>query len=279
LDDDARPRPTRRLTPAGRRSAFSLVAVVAIVVALAGLGYLVVHVRTAGGGTLEPLSDVTMSPTPSGSPSASPRPAEARHWIVAKATGPVVARTRPSASAPMRATFGPRTTYGFPTLFLVHETREVAGRLWYRVWLPVPPNGSRGWIAEGRLATYSTTAKIVIDLSRRRLTVIRRDRQVAEFPVAIGTRQYPTPTGFFFVTEKLRPPAPGGAYGVLALSLSAFQPKLSWWAGGGQVAIHGTNQDELIGRAVSHGCVRMHDADILKVSELVPAGSPVVIQR
>jgi lipoprotein-anchoring transpeptidase ErfK/SrfK len=65
---------------------------------------------------------------------------------------------------------------------------------------------------------------------------------------------------------------------VLALSLSAFQPKLSWWPGGGQVAIHGTNQDELIGQAVSHGCVRMHDAHILKVSGLVPAGSPVVIQ-
>jgi Uncharacterized protein conserved in bacteria len=45
------------------------------------------------------------------------------------------------------------------------------------------------------------------------------------------------------------------------------------------VAIHGTNEDYLIGKAISHGCVRMHDKDILKVTQLVPAGSPVVIQQ
>jgi lipoprotein-anchoring transpeptidase ErfK/SrfK len=266
------------VTPGGRRGTLALLGAVALIVALASLGYLVVHARAAGGGTLKPLAAVSVPPTPSGSPSASPGAADVHHWIVAKATAPNVARAQPSASAPVRATFGKRTANGFPTLFLVNETRDVNGRTWYRVWLPVRPNGSRGWIAEGGLATYPTTTKIVIDLSRRRLAVIRGDLELAGFPVAIGTSQYPTPTGFFFVTEKLRPPAPGGPYGVLALALSAFQPKLSWWPGGGQVAIHGTDRDELIGQAVSHGCVRMHDAHILKVSELVPAGSPVVVQ-
>ena len=45
------------------------------------------------------------------------------------------------------------------------------------------------------------------------------------------------------------------------------------------MAIHGTNQDHLIGKAVSHGCVRMHDKDVLAVSRYVPAGSPVVIEH
>ena len=45
------------------------------------------------------------------------------------------------------------------------------------------------------------------------------------------------------------------------------------------MAIHGTNEDYLIGKAVSHGCVRMHNRHILEVSKLVPAGSPVVIQK
>lgn len=278
MGKDAQPRRIRPVTPVRRRGAIALFEAVALVVAVASLGYLVVHVRAAGGGTLKPLAVVSAPPTPSGSPSASPGVADVHHWIVAKAAARIVARTRPSASAPVRATFGTRTANGFPTLFLVNETRNVDGRIWYRVWLPVPPNGSRGWIAEGGLATYPTTTKIVIDLSRRRLAVIRGDRELAGFPVAIGTSQYPTPTGFFFLSEKLRPSAPGGPYGVLALALSAFQPKLSWWPGGGQVAIHGTNRDDLIGHAVSHGCVRMHDAHILKVSELAPAGSPVVIQ-
>jgi lipoprotein-anchoring transpeptidase ErfK/SrfK len=259
---------------ARRRNLLSLAGVVVLAVVLVGLGYLVVHARAAGGGTLGPLTDVSVSPASSSRPSV----ARTSHWIVAKVTASVVARTQPSASAPVRATFGTRTANGFPTLFLVSATREVAGRVWYRVWLPRPPNESRGWIAEGRLATYPTTTKIVIDISRRRLTVLRADHELASFPVAVGTPQYPTPTGSFYVCEKLRPPRPGGPYGVLALSLSAFQPKLSFWEGGGQVAIHGTNQDQLIGQAVSHGCVRMHNADILKVSGLVPAGSPVVIQ-
>ena len=66
---------------------------------------------------------------------------------------------------------------------------------------------------------------------------------------------------------------------MLALGISAFQPKLPDWAQGGPVAIHGTNEDELIGKAVSHGCVRMHDKDVLAVSRYVPAGSPVVITK
>ena len=35
----------------------------------------------------------------------------------------------------------------------------------------------------------------------------------------------------------------------------------------------------LIGKAISHGCVRMHNKDILEVSRLVPTGSPVIIQK
>jgi lipoprotein-anchoring transpeptidase ErfK/SrfK len=99
------------------------------------------------------------------------------------------------------------------------------------------------------------------------------------FPVAVGRPGLTTPTGFFFVNQKLRPSSPGGAYGVLALGTSAFQPKLAYWPQGGPVAIHGTNEDYLIGKAVSHGCVRMHNKDVLRVSRLVPAGSPVVIQK
>ncbi len=95
----------------------------------------------------------------------------------------------------------------------------------------------------------------------------------------MGTAQLPTPTGIYYVNQKLRPATPGGPYGVLALGISAFQPRLPDWPQGGPVAIHGTNEDALIGKAVSHGCVRMHNADVLKVSALVPTGSPVVIVK
>ncbi len=45
------------------------------------------------------------------------------------------------------------------------------------------------------------------------------------------------------------------------------------------MAIHGTNEPWLIGKAISHGCVRMRNKDVREVSRLVPAGSPVEIVK
>ena len=45
------------------------------------------------------------------------------------------------------------------------------------------------------------------------------------------------------------------------------------------MAIHGTNEDSLIGQAISHGCIRMHNADVLKVTPWCPTGSPVVVVK
>jgi lipoprotein-anchoring transpeptidase ErfK/SrfK len=251
-----------------------LVACAAIVV-LAVVGFGVVHARAAGGG---PVHLVALpSSAPSASPSGGPTPAPVARWQVLRAVGPIVAYRAPSTSAPVRARFARTTASGYPSVFLVRGVRVVGGTTWYHVWLPIRPNESHGWIKEGGVAVYTTTARIVIRLRARRLTVYLRGHPVAHFPVAVGTPQLPTPTGVYYINQKLRPASPGGPYGVLALGISAFQPKLPSWPLGGPVAIHGTNQDYLIGQAVSHGCVRMHNADVLRVSALVPTGSPVVI--
>ena len=107
-----------------------------------------------------------------------------------------------------------------------------ASTTWYDVWLPIRPNESHGWVKEGSVAIYTTTAKIVIHLSQHRLLVYRRGLLVGSFTVAVGMPQLPTPTGIFYVNEKLRPPTPGGPYGVLALGLSAYQPEAPELASG-----------------------------------------------
>ena len=249
----------------------------AILLAAAFGGYAAVRARAAGSGTgqvLAPVPKPTTTPKPE---SSTIEPAYER-WTVGKAVGPVTVYTRPSTSAAVKTKLGKLNQNGYPNLVLVDSTREVDGRVWYRVWLAIRPNESRGWVPEGKLAFYTTAAKITIDLSERKLSVYRRGGLVDTYPVAVGKPGLSTPTGYFFINQKLKPPAPGGAYGVLAIGISAFQPKLPDWAQGGPVAIHGTNQDELIGKAVSHGCVRMHDKDVLEVSRFVPAGSPVVIE-
>lgn len=258
-----------------RKTPIRIAVVLIVVAAVAVVGYFAISARSTGSGTTQPRVRASSSPWPSGSP--VPKPPQ--RWLVAKAVRSVTVYARPSRQAQVRVQLGKTNANGYPTVMLVHEVREVADRVWYNVWLSIRPNMSRGWVEEGGVAIYPTVSKIKIDLSERRLYVYKADKLMGKFPVAVGTPDLPTPTGFFYVNQKLRPSSPGGAYGVLAVGISAFQPKLSYWPQGGPVAIHGTNEDDLIGKAVSHGCVRMHDADILKVNDWVPAGSPVVIRK
>jgi len=254
-----------------------LVTAVAVLLAAVVGGYAAVRARAAGSGAQQALAPVVM-PSASGAASASPAP-QFRRWTVGVARRPLTVYRRADTGSPVVARLSMRTAADYPTIVLVDTISSKGALVWYRIWAPVKPNGTQGWVREGDLAFYTTASRIVIDLSRRTLSVYIKDQLVRSFRVAVGQPSLPTPTGHFYITEKLRPPYPNGPYGVLALGTSAFQPRLSDWPGGGQVAIHGTNEPWLIGKAVSHGCVRMTNAAVKQVSSLVPTGSPVDIVK
>jgi lipoprotein-anchoring transpeptidase ErfK/SrfK len=97
-------------------------------------------------------------------------------------------------------------------------------------------------------------------------------------PVAVGTTEAPTPTGAFYVVDKLTTGDPAGPYGLFALGLSAHSNVLTDFAGGdGQVGIHGTNDPTSIGQAVSHGCIRVPNEVSQTLNDLVDLGTPVTI--
>ena len=83
-----------------------------------------------------------------------------------------------------------------------------------------------------------------------------------------------TPLGLFYVTWRLVPTAP--VLGKYAFETSAYS-RLSDWPGGGIVGIHGTFSPSLLGQAVSHGCVRVSNRDILRMRALVRLGTPIRI--
>jgi lipoprotein-anchoring transpeptidase ErfK/SrfK len=58
------------------------------------------------------------------------------------------------------------------------------------------------------------------------------------------------------------------------LETSAYT-KLSEWPGGGLAGIHGTDRPDLLGRAVSHGCVRVSNAVDRALARLAPLGTPI----
>jgi lipoprotein-anchoring transpeptidase ErfK/SrfK len=153
--------------------------------------------------------------------------------------------------------------------------RDAKGRpAWYRISLPGRPNGRTGWVPARSLDLKPVSKEIVIDRSARTLELRDAGRVVVRTRVAVGARGMETPLGRFYVVARFRPTAP--ILGAYAFETSAYS-KLSEWPGGGVVGIHGTNTPSLLGQAVSHGCVRVANEVILRLSRLVPVGTPIRI--
>jgi lipoprotein-anchoring transpeptidase ErfK/SrfK len=152
-------------------------------------------------------------------------------------------------------------------------------RSWYRVQLPMRPNGVTGYVRARGLWLGRVTTRIVVDLSARRLTLFRRGRRHLSARVAIGTAASPTPVGRFYVNQRLVPKDRRGPYGPGAIGISAFSNVLTGWVQGGPVAIHGTNQPWSIGHPVTNGCIRLYNKVLKRLFRATPAGTPVLVRR
>jgi lipoprotein-anchoring transpeptidase ErfK/SrfK len=148
----------------------------------------------------------------------------------------------------------------------------------YKVQLPIRPNGATGWVRAADVRLRAVHTRIVVDLSQRRITLFRDGRTVLVTTAVIGAPSTPTPTGRFYVNQRLLAANPLGDYGPGAIGISAFSPVLLSWAQGGPIAIHGTNAPDMIGSAVSHGCLRIRNADIRQLLRLAAEGTPVEIR-
>jgi lipoprotein-anchoring transpeptidase ErfK/SrfK len=192
---------------------------------------------------------------------------------------PVTARARPSMQAHSAGRLRTHTPDHTDELVMVLAGTRVRGRPWVKVSLPVLPAGATGWVPQsvlGELHTASTWVKV--DRARTRLTVVRDGRTVFSARVGVGRPGSPTPPGRFYVRDRLVPADPAGLYGPVALGLSARSEVLTDWPGGGVVGIHGTNEPGLLPGHVSHGCIRMRNADILHLDRIVEVGAPVTIR-
>ena len=218
---------------------------------------------------------------------AAPGPAGARETArvggaqqLALLSHATVARTRPSLGA--RAitkvkAFRPIT--GSNTVLPVTgHAKDATGARWSRVLLPGRPNGHSGWVRDREITATTTSLRVIVDISSRKVTAYRDGRLIRSFSAIVGAPSTPTPTGHFFLEEtvKLSASTVGAPY---ALALSARSNVFQEFAGGpGQVAIHGTrNVGGVLGTAVSHGCVRVA-ADVAAWLALnMDPGTPIAI--
>jgi lipoprotein-anchoring transpeptidase ErfK/SrfK len=121
---------------------------------------------------------------------------------------------------------------------------------------------------------------LVVYRGARRFQFWDHGRLVRSGKVAVGKPGAETPLGLFYVTWKFNPAIdPEWAIlGAYAFETSAYS-KLTDWPGGGIVGVHGTPWPQLLGQAVSHGCVRMANENIGWLRSRVPLGTPVKIVR
>lgn len=179
------------------------------------------------------------------------------------------------------SSFGRLNVNGARTVFGVRGqvVRGDCSAAWYRVQLPIRPNGAVGYVRARTVELSPVRTRIVVDLSAKRLTLFRNGRPVMRTVAGIGAPATPTPTGRFYVDQRLIPGDPSGPWGPGAIGISAHSDVLQYsWIQGAPIAIHGTNEPASIGRAVSHGCIRLDNAVLRRLFWRTPAGTPVIIR-
>ncbi len=244
----------------------SAVAIAALSIALAGCG--------AGSAAKKPAEPAT-APSPSESSTGT--------RLAALGTAPsTIATARRSTveifknagdSAPNLTLHNPSTN-GVPRVFLVID--RTPG--WLHVLLPVPPNSSEGWIAADQVTTAKTNYWLQVRRSQHVLRLYQGKHVVVNARAAIGKSDTPTPGGRYFLTELLQAPNPKGAYGPYAYGLSGYSTTLQQFNGHDPIiGIHGTDQPQLLGTSVSHGCIRVDNTVITRLAKMLPLGTPVQI--
>src|ERR1051326_5009892 len=159
----------------------------------------------------------------------------------------------------------------------------VAGSWWMRkagevlgvaVLMALP---AMGQIREG-VAAERPSRTVVVSIPDRKLAVIADGNVIAKFPIAVGAAASPSPTGEFRIANRVMNPTyyhPG-----TVIPAGKDNPVGTRWLGLSQkgYGIHGTNVPRSIGRAASHGCIRLRNRDMERLFSMLRIGDLVQIR-
>jgi lipoprotein-anchoring transpeptidase ErfK/SrfK len=216
---------------------------------------------------------------------SAPRPCTAPLFAspvncVARPVGPTLrVYASPTAANPSWTFPNPWLLNNDPKL-QVPEVLLVAGRSgsWVKVLLPIRPNGTAGWVRTQDVVLSENPYRITVELGAHRLTVYNGAGAVVTDTVAVGEPSTPTPTGTYYLRVLLKAPDPTTVYGPYAYGLSGHSNALTTFDGGdAELGIHGNNDPSVLGKDISHGCIRMSNDKITYLAGVLPLGTPVQI--
>lgn len=120
---------------------------------------------------------------------------------------------------------------------------------------------------------------IMVSRGQQRITLYRLGEPVRTYTVSTGKPETVTPLGWWKIVEK-RHVTPAGVYGTRWLGWERWNPRTAryeWYSESPPFGIHGTDEPEKIGTAVSSGCIRLRNADVEEVYDLIPVGTYVLV--
>lgn len=164
-------------------------------------------------------------------------------------------------------------------LALVVEEFDATGNF-ALVYMPVRPNGTTAWVQTAFFDEMRHDYHVEVSLSNNEVSVFKGGELLRTTNSVAGRPERPTPVLRSYIDEKIPGANIGPAYGDWVLSIAAFSESLgSFGASGGmpKLALHGTNQPELMGQYVSSGCVRIPNEAVSFIADTVPVGTPVDI--
>jgi len=120
--------------------------------------------------------------------------------------------------------------------------------------------------------------QVVVSIPDRKLAVLENGRLLRTFPVSVGAAHSPSPVGEFQIVNRVANPTyyhPG-----VVIAPGTASPIGPRWIGLSRkgYGIHGTNDPKSIGKAASHGCIRLRNSDIKQFFALVSEGDTVEIR-
>jgi lipoprotein-anchoring transpeptidase ErfK/SrfK len=130
-------------------------------------------------------------------------------------------------------------------------------------------------IASAEGFAQESTRRLVVSIPDRKLVLLKDGRVVKIYPIAVGKRTTPSPAGSFHIVSRVQRPTYYHAGKVIGPG--PLNPVGTRWIGLGYLGygIHGTNAPASVGKAESHGCIRLRNRDIEELFELVQVGDPV----
>ena len=245
---------------------------------------------------VNPNSPFQKTTTPTVTKPSSTTPSVINPAVTTPSTTTLPAQTTPTITTPSATTLPttPSATTSTATEVIPKTVAPAPTTPSVTVPTTTVPSSTKPTATTSPANTTKTTAtatdkkalatRLVLVLGERRVYAYQEDKVLASYPVAVGKKGWETPTGNFKVIQKVKDPiwqnpwngkiVPASLNGPIGIRWIGF-----WTDGKNTIGFHGTPGEHLLGQAVSHGCVRMKNKDVVALFEMIESGTPVIVKN